>query len=361
MKIACILNECDDTTIPIENFLALDPNMFDRVLIVFNLTNSEIMDFLRRNGSDLDVKVYGLKGIGIFNKLLSIRAILQHEKPEVLHGHHTMSSIIGSILALFFANIKSVFTVHSYFSSYKFRNKVVFLLIYFLSDRLVANSENTKSSVPSIVRRSKIVVIYNGVSTERLDASSVNALQGSFVLGTISRLVAQKDHETLVRAFGIFLAYEGAPIDSKLYIIGGGPLEKKLKSLVHDLNLSGNVVFTGALPRGEAYGYLKAFDVFVVSSRFEGFCNAMVEAMFSGTPVIASHVQPLPEVLGQQNGMFFEVGDSEALARRLLEFYRNPNIAVKRSKAALRLANATYSLEICARSHGSLYLEIANG
>jgi len=360
MKIACILNELNETTIPIENFLALDGAEFDKVLIVLNATDEGIKEALTRNGLEPCVKVYGLKSKGFFNIILCLISILKNEKPGVIHGHHTSSSLISSVLAIFSPGIRSVFTVHSDFRYYKLRNKVAFLLIYFLNDKLVANSCNTKKSIPAVVPRKKISVIYNGVSTQRLGGSIGKYLPEKFIVGTISRLVPSKDHETLIRAFSKFIMNRDSPRDSKLYIVGGGKLQNKLELLVHDLSLSDRVCFTGSLPRSEAYSYLKGFNVFVVSSRFEGFCNAMAEAMFAKTPVISTDVEPLPEVLGRRNGIFYEVGNADSLADRLMKVYQDPGAALARSEAALQRAKENYSLDVCAKAYANLYLEASN-
>ena len=74
----------------------------------------------------------------------------------------------------------------------------------------------------------------------------------------------------------------------------------------------------GSLNRNDVYKMLHEIDIFVVSSKFEGFCNAMVEAMMAGCMIVSTNIQPLPEVLGgKNNGILYKVGDYKTLANKL--------------------------------------------
>ena len=134
--------------------------------------------------------------------------------------------------------------------------------------------------------------------------------------------------------------------------MGDGHLKKNLLNLVNKLHINSDTVFTGLLSRGGAYSYLKSFDIFVVSSIFEGFCNSMVEAMFAKKIIIASDIDPFPEVLGEGNGLFFKVKDAEDLALKMKDVYEEK---LQTGDMAYEFAMSNYTLEICVKKHEKLY------
>jgi glycosyltransferase involved in cell wall biosynthesis len=104
--------------------------------------------------------------------------------------------------------------------------------------------------------------------------------QPTFV--TAGRLVPQKDHATMIRA----LAIHRRRLDSRLIILGSGPLNEALQDLVAKLGLTGSVDFLGF--RANILPFIRRADAFLLSSRSEGFGNVIVEALGCGTPVIST-------------------------------------------------------------------------
>ena len=89
------------------------------------------------------------------------------------------------------------------------------------------------------------------------------------------------------------------------------------------------------LPRSEALGWVKAADVFVLNSRYEGFPHALIEAMTLGTPVVATDTRAHRTILDHgKTGVLIPPGDDDALERALLEIRNNPDVASRRAQAA---------------------------
>jgi glycosyltransferase involved in cell wall biosynthesis len=117
------------------------------------------------------------------------------------------------------------------------------------------------------------------------------------VFVTAGRLVAQKDHDTMLRALAIHRKH----VDSRLIILGVGPLENALRVLAAELNISDAVDFIGF--RANSLPFLRQADAFLLSSRCEGFGNVLVEALGCGTPVISTSCEYGPsEIL--ENGRY---------------------------------------------------------
>lgn len=87
-------------------------------------------------------------------------------------------------------------------------------------------------------------------------------------------------------------------LESRLVLLGDGPLQADLQRPAHKLGIASSVDFRGVVPRREVYRALGSFSVVAVSSVSEGFCNAMVEPMAAGVPVVATGIPTLREVLG---------------------------------------------------------------
>ena len=105
----------------------------------------------------------------------------------------------------------------------------------------------------------------------------------SIVFGASGRLVSEKAYEVFVRAAGRIVR-EGA--DAHFVIAGGGPLRKELESEIAAAGLEGRFHLVGFVEN--VLGFLRELDVFVLSSRFEGFPIALVEALAAGLPAIAT-------------------------------------------------------------------------
>ena len=113
----------------------------------------------------------------------------------------------------------------------------------------------------------------------------------------IGRLIAQKDHATLLRAFARTHAEHAGAV---LAILGSGPLEEETRALVRQLGLDDAVVLPGRLAIRD---WLERANVFVHTSRWEGFGIVLLEAMLAGLPIVATRVSAVPEVVvGRRDG-----------------------------------------------------------
>ena len=104
---------------------------------------------------------------------------------------------------------------------------------------------------------------------------------------------------------------------------------------------------------------LHEIDIFVVSSKFEGFCNAMVEAMMAGCMIVSTNIQPLPEVLGgKNNGILYKVGDYKTLANKLETLCNSREKIDSYSDKSSTYAKKNYSMRRCVNEHAILYKSI---
>jgi glycosyltransferase involved in cell wall biosynthesis len=349
-----LINAATSETIPLENFAQIHSHFFEKYIISLNQSNLELNQFIQQNFYFFDFIIYGLKRNRTINLLYPFFTTIKKIKPNLIHAHHTKAIFLGTINRLIL-QIPFFITTHNDFSHFNYYQKLIWFFASHVCDIIICNSENTKNSLPNSINSNKIHVIYNGVDFKKITQLAHNYHNNNcFFVGTVCRMVPQKDLETLLRGFHTFL------LNSKnkhcyLVLIGDGPERQKMVYLANELSIQDNVIFKGELRREDVYRELGQLDVFVVSSIYEGFCNAMVEAAGAGLCVVATNIAPLPEVIGKDNARFFPVGDSHALGNILTELEADPIERERLGKAAQEHVISRYSLEASAAKHAELY------
>jgi glycosyltransferase involved in cell wall biosynthesis len=182
---------------------------------------------------------------------------------------------------------------------------------------IVAISEAVKTYLikcEEVVNSDKIKVVYYGFNRsenyEIHEDPHLHLIRSrEIVIGTISRLVPQKDLGTLIRAFEIFQKKNPRAI---LVIVGEGSLKDELSALVNELGIESNVVWYGRTENVNSI--LREFDLFALTSLYEGFGLVLLEAMANDVPVVAARNSAIPEVLGFDYEGLFETGDFKQLS-----------------------------------------------
>jgi glycosyltransferase involved in cell wall biosynthesis len=151
--------------------------------------------------------------------------------------------------------------------------------------------------------KSKLVTIHYGLEpieeTAGLPAEARTLRQNwgvaddEILFGIAARFVEQKSIDTLLRAFAQLLRMTTAPV--RLAVVGRGPLEEKLRALANELGIQHKMVWGGF--RTDIPVVMRAFDVFALSSIYEGFGLVLLEAMEASRPIVASRVSAIPEVV----------------------------------------------------------------
>lgn len=161
---------------------------------------------------------------------------------------------------------------------------------------LVAVSGALKEALVRLgVDANKITVLRNGVDTKLFvpgDRSSLRASLGFSgpVLLMVGNLVPLKGHELVLRALAQFP-------DARLLVVGEGGEERNLRRLASNLQIQRRVQFLGALSQQQLPAYYASADVLVLASSREGWPNVLLESMACGTPVVATCVGGIPEIV----------------------------------------------------------------
>lgn len=178
------------------------------------------------------------------------------------------------------------------------------------------------------VDREKLHVMRNGVDLERFQPLASNMLRDSLgvtggpVLLSVGNLVVNKGHDLVIDALS--LLKPGFP-DARLIVVGHGPELLRLQSLAHKRGVAASVIFFGAVANEELAALYGAADALVLASSREGWPNVLLEAMACGTPVVATRVGGIPEMITcRQVGIMTDERSAAGLAKALSRLLAEP-------------------------------------
>lgn len=305
----------------------IDQSIFEITLVIGSVTNNEYLYLIDKN-----IKIDYLYCARMRNAILKLIKKIRKEKPDLLFTTITDNNITLLIAKLLSLKKTPVIVRETNYKSLtgkiSFLKRIIIQNSYnFLSKKVIALSEGVKSDLIKnfAIKKVKIKVIYNPIEFEyinKVDTQEIEDVEFSEeekIIITVGRLAKQKDHHTLLKAFKIV----SERIKVKLLIVGKGQLEQDLKKTADKLAITDKVYFLGF--KKNPYKYMKKSDVFVLSSKFEGFGHVIVEAMATGTPVISTDCPSGPsEILGSNEyGILVPVGDYESLAEKILDLIQD--------------------------------------
>ena len=174
----------------------------------------------------------------------------------------------------------------------------------------------------------KIKVIYNAFEAPALGKTKEELRKKLGLSGTVlisaGRLVPWKGFDKLIEIMPEIIKEIS---DAKLYIIGSGPERKALELKVKSLKLQDKVILTNQLAHKDTLEYLKAGDVFVLNTGYEGFSHFLLEAMAMEIPIITTNVGGNPELIEDgKNGILAEYNNVEELKKKIIELIKNKTL-----------------------------------
>jgi glycosyltransferase involved in cell wall biosynthesis len=286
--------------------------------------------------------------------------LVRHENIGLIHAHE-FSAIVYGWLVSRLAGVPFVGTIHgkNYFWE-KLRRRVAYRIIA-RTGRLVAVSEDLKRfTVDKVgIPVSRVQVIYNGVepglpvSDAEIDRcrTDLGLGAGDLVIGTVGSLYPVKGHQYLLEAMPAVL--KQFP-NSVLLLIGRGDLEVSLKDQAKRLGIEERVRFLGM--RHDVPKLLAVMDVFVLPSLSEGLSMALLEAMVSGKPVVATRVGGNPELVNHgQTGLLVNSEDAQDLAGSLITILNDRTMLQEFGQAGADRVLRHFSMDQMVRKYRDLY------
>ncbi len=196
---------------------------------------------------------------------------------------------------------------------------------------------------------------YQAVSAEAVASLRKRAGAGAdtVLVGSVGRLVEQKDYPTQLRAFA--LAARAEP-RLRMVLAGDGPLREAVERLLVELGIADRVVLLGHWARVPEL--LRAVDVFVLASKFEPYGVALLEAKCAGSAIVATSVNEIPTLVRDgATGLLVPPEDPESMARAFARLARDAGLRHALGEAALADARERHSIGAVAAAYQDLYDE----
>lgn len=304
--------------------------------------------------------------------------IFKKENPDIIHLNSSKAGVIGSISAYLYKlitnryQLSTIFTVHGWVFnpsndiSRLIKQFYVYLhkISAYFQDKLICVSQfdYDLAIAYDICPKEKLFMIHNGIDIKGVKFLSKkearNILKLKIVnskfdnhwpwIGSVGRLVKEKNYETFIEA-------AKAVPKSYFFIIGDGPELNVLKLKIVNYKLTDRFFIIPS--SGYDAQYLKAFDVFVMSSIKEGLPYVLLETMSAGVPVVVTNAGGMSEMIhNHKNGLMVSQRNPEALARSIGGLLENKTIAEELAIVAKKTVEERFSLKSMIKETERIYI-----
>lgn len=337
-------------------------------------------NWLDREIASLGCKIWPLKHlkreISPINDLLVIFElfkVFRRVNPDVIHLNSSKAGVVGSFAALAFRiggkKTKVIYTAHGWVFNEPMHSlkKLLFLWLEKITspikDKVICVSEFDRliGMKSSIKKSDDLITIHNGVKLPEeyfLDHAKAKEeiglpSDGDFVIGTIANFYKTKGLEFLINAFAI-LSENNKEKPLKLAVIGDGEMRQQLEELITCHGLNDKVILLGRI--NQASRYLRAFNIFVMSSVKEGLPYSLLEAQLARVPLVATKVGGVPEIIDDKvNGLLAIPSDAIDLAKKIQTLIDNASIRDTIVQSGIKKVTNNFSLEEMVQKTLNLY------
>ena len=374
-------DDCGGSYHMLSRFLeGLDPEQFDTHVVLSLLDrqpapeDSAPMRLFREKGfrthllyvpvNQISAGVFGMLryGIELLAATWRLWRLIRRERIELVYSNSL--NLLASGFAARLAGVRSVYHIHEIVRKPKPVARLLARLVGALADRLICVSKAAQAPFKEVgVAEHKLVHVANCIDLSRFDAGKADgaAVRAEFLRNSADRLVVsvgrvvpKKGHEVLVAAAQqVVQRFPGV----RFLIVGDrkrghDPYAEGLERQIRDLGLQEQVRLTG--PRSDVAELMAAADVAVLATSSqatpESFGLVVLEALAMGTPVVASNLGGIPEILPDGRfGKLFPPGDAKALAEALLALLQDPEKAKALGKEGQTWVRANFGCRGYAR------------
>lgn len=300
-----------------------------------------------------------------FGAVSRIAEIVKSNHISLIHTHNEKAQFYGTLAGLK-TRVPVVHTKHGK-NNLDFRSRIRNYLASLLCARVVAVSRDATLQCVRDERipATKVLTILNGVDTVTFSPGSDSRFYKAAlgidpevpVIGIVARLAPVKDHATLLAACQIL---RESGVNFRLLVVGDGPLKHELEARAESLGISDCVIFTGS--RRNIPEFMRAMDVFVLSSVSEGISLTLIEAMSCELPVVATAVGGNPEVvLDGETGFLVPAQNPASMAEKIGLLLENPVLRSQFGLKGRQRAEGEFSLSRAAAQYVDLYRTVLEG
>ena len=288
--------------------------------------------------------------------------VIKENEIDVLHCHEIKSRFYG-LLAAKRLKLPIIATNHNWIR----KNLLISALEYWdaftlrFFDRIIAVSEEIRQLMLKYgTPAQRMAVVTNGIATRELEHRHNDKMNWyerwgiashERIIGAVGRLSVEKGAKYFLEAAKIVLTKMP---DVRFLLVGDGPQARELKEYAQALGIEQNVIFAGFQP--EVAAFYELMEIFAITSLREGTPMALLEAMATGVPVVATAVGGVPKIVrDRDNGMLVPAQDAQGIAAALLQLLQNRAEAARLASNAKRTIIEKYSAATMARQYENIY------
>ena len=301
------------------------------------------MVLMMKRGAYIDeihdrISIINLECSRPWNSIFPLIKYLRKEEPDIVLSAMPIANSVSSFSRAFaFVDTRVVVTEHNSRSLVlgdvlKKRQLILLPLVrlgYVMADEIVAVSKGVSKKLKGIsfIKEEKINVINNPIFSKKIREKRIQEAGHEWfekkekpIVISAGRIVEQKGFEGLIESFLLVKEIKRA----RLVILGEGGRRKELEKLVSSLGLEEDVWMPGFVEN--PWKYMARADLFVLSSKYEGFGNVLVEAMACGTPVVSTDCPTGPRMIlaDGEYGELVPVGETETMAHAIVDTLESP-------------------------------------
>ena len=277
----------------------------------------EVIDIFRKyNNTDLK-GIIVIKDRCTLDYIISLGKFIRNTKPDliIVHGYSTH---IWTKLALAYSklNIKLIHVEHNTEKYTPFRRYLTQKLDKYTNKYICVSKGVANHLIKQGIDKSKVQVIYNGIDIKKFDLPKEP--HDIFTVGMVARFSKQKDQMTLIKAIEYLIKEKKEKIN--LLLMGVGKTRKKCEKYIIENNLSEHI----KIIEGNFKDLIVKTDLFVLATHYEGLPLVLCEAMASHTPIIATNVPGVNEIIiNNKTGLLVKENDVYDLANNILKMKKD--------------------------------------
>lgn len=316
---------------------------------------------------DLVRRIHPLKDI---LALLKLFKNIRKEKYDIVHTHSSKPGFSGRIAAKLAGTPIIIHTIHGFpfndFMHPVLRRTFILLERFLskLSDKLITVSNlNLRKAVELKFDKShKFINIYSGIDFSKFNSSidipqqkqDLELRPQDKIVGMVGRLSEQKAPLDFIRAIpDVLKIYK----DTMFLLVGDGELRQNIESLIETLQINSRVKILGF--RDDIARLLQVFDIYVLTSHWEGLGRSLTEAMYMGKPAVATRVEGVPELVEHgKTGLLVSPKDIKGISDGIIKILSDQKLAVKLGKAARQKVAEHFEAKVMVEKIDRLYQQL---
>jgi len=275
--------------------------------------------------------------------------IIKDMRPDVVHAHDPHAVALSSLALSFLTSGKCPRLVASRRVAFHLKGHAFSRWKYHQVDCFIAASNAIHQMlIGDGIEPSHVVTVYEGIDLHRVQAEPAANIHAEFwlpkqapIVGAVAALTQEKGHKYLIEAAA--LVVREVP-DARFVILGEGELRPALERQVKELHLDKHVVLPGF--RADILSFIRSFDLFVMSSLFEGLGTSLLDAMALSKATVASDTGGIPEVVSHgETGLLVPPRDASELASAIAKLLKDPDRRERMGNAGLERVKRLFSAD----------------